>query len=187
MSPALEQALNKIQKGAEERLKVLKSKKNQIEAGESSGATVPKIIGHIEKVEPTEDNDEPVGDTGAETVASGSEMAGKETEEQVGGEQMADRETEKEQTGGRQMAGDDDKSEPKKKCSTPSVSKIGKKRHEAVRKEQERRWKEVTEKRDTNVPEVDLEEAMMTLEEEDKQEGEKQKEDESEGYKKVYT
>ena len=72
-----------------------------------------------------------------------------------------------------------------KKCSTPSVSKIREKRHEAVRKEQERRWKEATEKHDANVPEVDLEEAMMTLEEEDKQE--KPKEDESERYRKVYT
>ena len=187
MSPALEQALTVIQKGAEERLEVLKSKKSQLEKGESSGAVVSKIIRHIEKVDPMEEDDEPVGGTGEETVAGGSDTAGKETEDQVGGGQMADRETEKEQTGGGQTAGDDDKSQPRKKRSTPSVSKIWEKRHEAVRKEQERRWKEATEKHDTNVPEVDLEEAMMTPEEEDKQEGEKWKEDESEGYRKVYT
>ena len=72
MSPALEQALSTIQKGAEERLEVLKPKKSQLEAGESSDATVPKIIGHIEKVEPAEDEDEAIGDKGQETVAGGS-------------------------------------------------------------------------------------------------------------------
>ena len=51
MSPALEQAFSEIEKGAEERLEVLQSKKECVEAGEVSAETVPKLIGHVEKVE----------------------------------------------------------------------------------------------------------------------------------------
>ena len=40
----LEKALSAIQKSAEERLEVLKSKKKEIEQGESSVETVPKLI-----------------------------------------------------------------------------------------------------------------------------------------------
>ena len=50
-------------------------------------------------------------------------------------------------------------------------------------KEQERRFKEATEKHDTVSTEVDLEDAMMSPEEEDEQKG---KAVESEGYGKVY-
>ena len=49
MVPALQQALSVIQKGAEERLEVLKTKKSQLERGKSSGDMVPKLIGHIKK------------------------------------------------------------------------------------------------------------------------------------------
>ena len=51
MSPALEQAFSEIEKGAEERLEVLRSKKERVEVGEVSAETVPKLIGHMEKVE----------------------------------------------------------------------------------------------------------------------------------------
>ena len=57
-------------------------------------------------------------------------------------------------------------------------------------KEQEQRWKEATEKGlgETPARELDLEDTMMSQEEEDKQpEGEKQKADEGEGYGRVYT
>ena len=54
MSPALEQALSEIEKGAEERLEVLLSRKKQVEEGETSTETVPKLIGHVEKVEQEE-------------------------------------------------------------------------------------------------------------------------------------
>ena len=51
MSPTLEKALSKIEKGAEEWLEVLRSRKKQVEEGETSTEMVPKLIGHIEKVE----------------------------------------------------------------------------------------------------------------------------------------
>ena len=51
MSPALEQVFSEIEKGAEERLEVLWSKKEHVEVGEVSAETVPKLIGHVEKVE----------------------------------------------------------------------------------------------------------------------------------------
>ena len=43
MSPVLEQAFSEIEKGAEERLEVLRSKKECVEAGEVSAETVPKL------------------------------------------------------------------------------------------------------------------------------------------------
>ena len=64
MSAALEQALSAIQKGAEERLEVLKTMKNLLKGGKSSKGTALKLIGHIEKLEREDDGgDEPVGDT----------------------------------------------------------------------------------------------------------------------------
>ena len=64
--PDLEKALSAIQKGAEERLEVLKSKKKQVEQGESSVETVPKLIGHIEKMEADKEiEDKQEGDSGA--------------------------------------------------------------------------------------------------------------------------
>ena len=139
--------------------------------------------------------DEPVGGTGEENIAGGGQMAGKGTEEQVGGRQTADKGTGKEkQTGGKQTAGDDgdgskkaEESEPRKKCSTQSITKLWEKKRQSVMKEQEWRWKEATEKRDTISTEVDLEDAMMSPEEEDKQVEEKERADVSEGYEKVYT
>ena len=47
MSPALEQAFSEIEKGTEERLEVLQSKKEHVEAGEVPAETVPKLIGHM--------------------------------------------------------------------------------------------------------------------------------------------
>ena len=78
ISPDLEKALSVIQKGAEERLEVLKSKKKQAEEGESSVETVPKLIGHIEKMEEEEIEGEQEGDMAVAV-------------EEVGGRQMADR------------------------------------------------------------------------------------------------
>ena len=51
ISPDLERVLSDIQKGTEQRLEVLKSKKKQAEQGESSVKTLPKSIGRIEKME----------------------------------------------------------------------------------------------------------------------------------------
>ena len=62
MSPALEKALSKIEKGAEEWLEVLHSRKKQVEEGETSTEMVPKLIGHVEKVEEEEFEEQPEGD-----------------------------------------------------------------------------------------------------------------------------
>ena len=82
MSPALEQAFSEIEKGAEERLEVLWSKKECLEAGEVSVEMVPKLIGHVEKVK-EEDLDEQM-----EQIEGGHPAAEKE----VGGGLMAYRE-----------------------------------------------------------------------------------------------
>ena len=132
-----------------------------------------------------------LGNTGEENITGGGHTAGKGTEEQVGGGQMADKGSKKEkQNGGRQTAGGDggnrsgktEESEPKKKCSTQSAVKLWEKKRQSVMKEQEQRWKEATEKHDTVSTEVDLEDAMMSSEEEDKQDEQKEKTAESEGY-----
>ena len=82
MSPALEQVFSEIEKGAEERLEVLRSKKERVEAGEVSTEMVPKLIGHMEKVE-KEDVDE-----------EGEQIEGDDpaVEKEVGGGLMANRE-----------------------------------------------------------------------------------------------
>ena len=54
MSLALEKALNKIERGAEEHLEVMRAEKKKIEMECTSTGTVPKLIGHIEKVEEEE-------------------------------------------------------------------------------------------------------------------------------------
>ena len=82
MIPALEQAFSKIEKGAEERLEALRSRKECVEAGEVLAETVPKLISHVEKVE-KEDLDEQM-----EQTEGGHPAAEKE----VGGRLMANRE-----------------------------------------------------------------------------------------------
>ena len=62
--------------------------------------------------------------------------------------------------------------------------------HRAKMKEQERWWREATDKGlgNTLAGEIDLEDAMLSLEESEKQKaGEKEKTEEEEGYSKVYT
>ena len=80
MSAALEQAFSEIEKVAEERLEVFRSEKERVEVGEVSAETVPKLIGHVERVE--EDLDKQM-----EQIESGHPAAEKE----VGGGLTADR------------------------------------------------------------------------------------------------
>ena len=54
MSLALDKALSEIERGAEECLEVMRVEKKRIEMGGMSTGTVPKLIGHIEKVEEEE-------------------------------------------------------------------------------------------------------------------------------------
>ena len=94
MSPALEQAFSEIERGAEERLEVLWSKKERVEVGEVSAKTVPKLIGYMEKVE-EEDLDEQMeqtegGHPAVEKEVCGGLMADREVAVagEAGGEQM---------------------------------------------------------------------------------------------------
>ena len=75
MSSDLEPALGAIQKGAEERLEVLRSKARKMGMEKSSGETVPVLVGHIEKLDPLDDKEE------EETV---------QKEEETGDRQQAD-------------------------------------------------------------------------------------------------
>ena len=81
-------------------------------------------------------------------------------------------------------------SSSRKPQSTASITRLKEEWRRAKIKEQERRWKEVTEKGLGEAPsgEIDLKDAMLSPEEGEKQQtSEKQKTDESEGYGKVYT
>ena len=79
MSPVLEKALSEMEKGAEEWLEVLRSKKKQVEEGETSAETVPKLISHIEKVEQEQFKEQPEGDRPvAEKEVSGGLTADRE-------------------------------------------------------------------------------------------------------------
>ena len=91
MSSVLEKALSKIEKGAEEWLEVLRSRKKQVEEGETSTKTVPKLIGHVEKVEQEEFEEQPEGDRPvAEKEVSGGLTADREAAAagEIGGEQV---------------------------------------------------------------------------------------------------
>ena len=171
ISADLEQALGTIKKGAEERLEALRSKAWQLGQGETSGEMVPVLVGHIEKMEPGDYEEE--------------EDTAKKDEEASGG-QSADRTGEDKEPGKGQMT---DKPTPRKPRSTPSVSKIKKQRRQAMIKEQERHWQEVTKKGlgDVILVEVDLEEAMMSEGSQKQEEKDKDKPKEAEGYGKVYT
>ena len=97
MSPTLEKALSEIEKGAEERLEVLQNKKKQVEEGEASVETVPKLIGHIEKVKEEELEEQTEGDKpAAEKEVGGGLTADKEAAaaEETGGEQTTSKDTE---------------------------------------------------------------------------------------------
>ena len=129
MSPALEQAFSEIEKGAEEKLEVLQSKKECVEAGEVSAETVPKLIGHVEKVE-EEDLDEQMeqtegGHPAAEKEVSGGLIADREVAVagEAGGEQTTERmDTDKSAKPMEKAEASD--SSRRKPRSTPSISRM---------------------------------------------------------------
>ena len=129
MSPALEQAFSEKEKGAEERLEVLRSKKERVEAGEVSAETVPKLIGHVEKVE-EQDLDEQVEQTEVGHPAAEKEVGGGLTADEevaVAGEAGGEQTTERTDTN--KSAKPTEKSEAsdssrRKPGSTPSISRM---------------------------------------------------------------
>ena len=134
---------SEIEKGTEERLEVLRSKKEHVEAGEVSAEMVPKLIGHVEKVE----------EEGIEEQMEQTEGGHPAAEEEVGGgltankEVAATGEAESEQmtecTDTYKSAKPTDKAEAsdssrRKTRSTPSISRMKEERKRAKIKEQER-------------------------------------------------
>ena len=82
MSADLERALSTIQKGAEERLEILKSQKQRVEQGETSGGTVLKLIRHIEKLEPGDEQGDEEDTSGA--VGEKKDVGGRQTADEGG-------------------------------------------------------------------------------------------------------
>ena len=190
MSPALEQALSEIERGAVERLEVLRKKKELAQKGEALTGTVQQVIGVVEKIE-------------EETIEGKLEQKeGEQLEKEVGGGVPVE--------GQPSVAGETGDGGPKSKVqevtdaaktkhsedtekkprSTPSISKLKEERKKAKIKEQEKRWSEATSKGLGEIPieGLDLEVAMLSPEESEKQQtAEKEKTAEKEGYGKVYT
>ena len=144
--------------------------------GKSTRETVPKLIGHIEKVKeeeveedieeanmiPTEGNDDGKGCKMTETAA---------TEKEVG-EQMEEDMADKSKKSGKDTGTKIGKKEdPKKKPrSTPSAARLKEEKRQAKIKEQERRLKEATEKAlGDQAGHIDLEDAMMSPDKGEKQ------------------
>ena len=166
--------------------------------------TVQKLIGHVEKVEQEEFEEQLEGDRPvAEKEVSGILTADREVAAagEIGGEQATGEN--KEQVDETAKPTDEDKmveptdqddkvtgSARRKPRSTPSISKMKEERHRAKITEQERRWREATNKGLGDAPagDIDLEDAMLSPEESKKQQaGKKEKTEEEEGYSKVYT
>ena len=179
-------------------MEALRARKKQLEVGEMTKKMkkmVPKLIGHIEKVEEEEveeDTEEanvvPTEDDGDECVAAKDTAAtGKDAAEQIVGGDMDDRSKRLEkETGMKGGKKDELKKNPR---STPSAARLKEEKCQVRIKEQERRWKEATEKGlGEPAGDIDLKDAMMSPEEEEKQ-MEKGKNDTDEGgtYGKVYT
>ena len=173
MSVALEKVLSAIQQGAEEQLEVLKGQKKKIEEGDPSSEVMPKLIVHIEKVEEEEFEEEQGDDTRGGAVSSVKEGdIGDAEHGEAGEEGKVTKQTHKRQRGSKAAAEETD--DPKKKLRvTQSVTKLKEQKRQEKIKEQERRWKETKSRSASEAAarEVDLEEAMMSPEEEGDQEG----------------
>ena len=154
MSPALEKALSEIEKGAKEQLEVLRSRKKQVEEGKTLAETVPKLIGHVEKVEQEEFEEQPEGDRPvAEKEVSGGLTADREAAatgeirgEQATGENVEQLDETAKPTDKGEMAKPTDKDEMaepmdkddkaagsarRKPRSTPSISRMKDECHKA--------------------------------------------------------
>ena len=142
-----------IEKEAQERMDALQARKKQLEAGELAKETVPKLIGHIKKVEEEEVEEdteganmilmEGVGDGDGCTTAKGAATGEKDVGEQIA-EDTEDKSKKSEKDTGTNTG---KKEEPKQKPrSTPSAARLKEEKSQARIKEQERRWKEATEK-----------------------------------------
>ena len=114
---------------------------------------MPKLIGHIKKVEEEELEDQPEGDkTAVEKEVGGSLTAdkGAAAEKETGSQQMTSKDTEQiDETAkptDKDEKAEDTGSVGKKPRSTPSITRLKDERHQAKIQEQERQWREAMEK-----------------------------------------
>ena len=174
-----------LEKGAQERMEALRAKKERLETGKSAEETVPKLIGHIEKVE-EEEIEEGVEGSGVVQKKGDDGTRRKITKGATVGEEEGVQQMEEQAAGTKGSTKEDSKKKPR---STPSAARLKEEKRRARMKEQERRWKEATEKGLGEWEgDLDLEDAMMSPEEGERQ-TEKTKKDteESDTYGKVYT
>ena len=174
-----------IEKGAQERMEALRAKKERLEMGKSVEETVPKLIGHIEKVE-EEEPEEGVEGSGVVQKKGDDGMKQKIMKGTTVGEKEGVQQPEEQAAGTEGSTKEDSKKKPR---STPSAARLKEEKRRARIKEQERRWKEATEKGlGEREGDIDLEDAMMSPEEGEKQtEKTKKNMEESDTYGKVYT
>ena len=186
----MEQALSEIERGAVERLEVLRKKKELAQKGETSAGKVQQVVAMVEKIE--EENIE----------GKPEQKEGEQLEKEVeGGVQIEGQPSVAGETGDGELGSKDDEVTDKSKAkhsedtekkqrSTLSISKLKEERKKAKAKEQEKRWSEATSKGLGEIPMegLDLEVAMLSPEEGEQQQiAEKGKMAEEEGYSKVYT
>ena len=185
ISKGLQEALGEIEKGVQERMEALRAKKKQLQMGKSAEETVPKLIGHVEKVE-EEEIEEGVEGSGVVQKKGDDDTRRKITKGATVGEEEGVQQPEEQAAGTKDSTKEDSK---KSTRSTPSAAKRKEEKRRARTKEKEKKWKEVTEKGlGEREGDLDLEEAMMSPEEGERQ-TEKTKKDteESDMYGKVYT
>ena len=150
-------------------MEALRAKKKQLEVGEKHMETVPKLIGHIEKVKEEEIDKDTEEANVVSTEGTGEEcLAEKDTttaEKDSRG--TGDKSTKSEMgTGAKGCKKDELRRKPR---STPSAAKLKEEKHQVKIKEQERMWKEATEKGlGEPAGDIDVEDAMMSPEEEEK-------------------
>ena len=185
ISKGLQEALGAIEKGAQECMEALRAKKEQLEVGKSAEVTVPKLIGHIEKVE-EEEIEEGVEGTGVVQKKGDNSTRREITKGAMVREKEGVQQPEEQAAGTKGSTKEDSKKKPR---STPSAARLKEEKRRARIKEQERRCKEATEKGlGEREGDIDLEDAMMSPDEGEKH-TEKTKKDteESDTYGKVYT
>ena len=177
--------MGEIEKGAQERMEALRAKKKQLQMGKSAEEMVPKLIGHVEKVE-EEEIEEGVEGSGVVQKKGDDDTRRKITKGATVGEEEGVQQPEEQAAGTKDSTKEDSK---KSTRSTPSAAKRKEEKRRARMKEKEKKWKEATEKGlGEREGDLDLEEAMMSPEEGERQ-TEKTKKDteESDMYGKVYT
>ena len=196
MSTDLQKALGAIEKGTHERMDALQAKKEQLEVSKSTEEAVLKLIGHIEKVEEEEVEEDVEGANVVPTKGDDDGKGHKTTRGAIAGEKEGDEQLEEDTahkskrveggTGTKTGKKEDLRKKPR---STPLAAGLKEEKRQARIKEQERRWKEATEKAlGGQEGDIDLEDAMVSPDKGEKQTDKTKKDmEESDAYCKIYT